>query len=269
MKLRDLYRINSRRAFLFSVLVHLVILTVLTTATLQLTTPEGLVLENEIELSNTGAGEPIPVEVKPAPEVKEPKKDEPPQKIVDEVPVRKPEMPKVLPTKKIVDEAKNEQPSEKASNWTPVEETDIDDSESASESDQIQEQTKEEVSETPPAPAETSVEESPSAGNNGEGLGSGPVRSEKELSQAPGNPAIAYPYLARVQRIEGTVVLRFTLNADGSISKVWVHKSSGSQLLDKAVSTFAKWKYQSGSEGVFEKKLIFRLVGPAEQMPAR
>jgi len=44
-----------------------------------------------------------------------------------------------------------------------------------------------------------------------------------------------YPRRARERRIEGTVLLRFTVDADGRVSSRTIERGSGSELLDRAV----------------------------------
>lgn len=283
MRLRDLYRINSRRGLLVSILFHVVVLTALATATIQLTTPEGFVSDGEIVYGQESGGQPTPVEIAPAQPKGKPNLEE--QKIPEEDTV-------VVPTKqKAKAETKTETPApvieqqkvestddsdvpvkteekiarkETKKTWVPVEETDIDDSAGGTLGSKTE--TPEEESE-PAAGTEDGETAASDAGQSGEG--SGPVHSEKELKSLPGN-TYKYPLMARVQRLEGTVVIRFTLQPSGEVAKVWVQQSSGSTLLDRAaLESHAKWKYEEGIEGVVQKKVIFSLKGPAELMPYR
>jgi len=64
------------------------------------------------------------------------------------------------------------------------------------------------------------------AGNGGQGGGAGPDISN--------NLPIEYPPTAIAQRLEGTVWLTLTINADGSIDQVQIAKSSGHPVLDAA-----------------------------------
>ncbi len=269
MRLRDLYKINSRRGLLVSILFHVILFTGLVTATV-LTTPEGVVLSDEIEFSNAGSGEPIPIEVTPAlPKGREEAKAE--------KTVELPKKEEIIETQKV--DAPKVVAKATPKTWKPVEETDVDDTAAGTlpssdeektpppeQADEKQADVKEEVAAGIPEGGETTILP---PGGNGEDEGTGSVQNEKNLQQAAGNPKITYPYLSRLTREEGVVTVRFTLHPDGSLNKVWIHQSSVSKALDERVLVFAKWKYQKGAEGVFEKKLIFKLVGPAEQAPFR
>ena len=263
MKLRDLYRINSRRGLLLSILFHVVIAAVLTTATLELTTPQGIVLSEEMEFGDTKSGLPIPVDIqntvpKGNPEKREEKRpvEKPTQEdVVQDVPTDdKIETQNVEEKKETVEAAKNKA-------WVPVEQTDIDDSDRKQKSSDDNE-----VAEESAGLKESQATES-KTDNTGEDFSQ--VRSEKELKVVSGAP-YKWPFLQRVQRNEGTTVIRFTVNPDGTVDKVWVHMSSGHEALDRAaVEGHYKARYEVGIEGTFQKRVIWRLTGPAIQMPFR
>jgi protein TonB len=335
MKLRDLYRINSRRGLLVSILVHVILLTVVTTATLQLTTPEGYVTDDTMEMNGAG-GQPTPVEVVPAPApkksvaTKEPEAPKEPEVTVSApAPKAEPEPAKEDAAEPVVEEQKIEEPKAEQAPptpepapkaWTPVEDTDVNDgppaeteatdtnaaettteaaTAAAAAATETGDATATETNATETNATETNATETGAAdasktaetgktseavetneaaaavppgtspGEDG-GEPSGPVHTERELTALPGNPMYNYPYFAKVQRIEGTVTIRFTLKPDGEVAKVWVAQSSGSSLLDKAaVEGHYKWKYKSGIDGVVQKKVIFRLKGPAVTAPYR
>ncbi len=283
MKLRDLYRINSRKSLLFSILVHLIILVGITTATIELTTPDGFVSDGEIDLTTSGPGAITPVEIAPP------------------VPTSPALPPKTLPAPKVtkappepteekieeqnVDDTAGIPMKEAKKTWVPVEETDVDDTAGGSipKDDPPKPIAK---TETPPGNNETDNKPDTENDNNSEtdetasqspstddteqnGEAAGPIHSEKELKAKPGN-SVNYPLMARIQRIEGTVVLRFTLKDSGDVEKVWLHQSSGSKILDDAaVKAQAQWKYEQGIDGVIQKKMIFSLKGPVTTMPFR
>jgi TonB family protein len=48
--------------------------------------------------------------------------------------------------------------------------------------------------------------------------------------------ALAYPPLARMQRIEGEALVRFAIEHDGTARDVVVHRSSGKPSLDRAAT---------------------------------
>ncbi len=59
------------------------------------------------------------------------------------------------------------------------------------------------------------------------------------------NPLPRYPRMARRRGIEGRVVLRVLVGADGLPLSIDVHKSSGHSVLDRtAVKAFGKWQFQ-------------------------
>lgn len=278
MKLRDLYRINSRRGLLLSILFHLCLFTAFITATLQLTTPEGVVVSEEMEFGDPSAGLPIPVDIKTALPKGDPDKTEIekplPKEDVVEVPKQK--TPEKIETQR-VDEKPKEVAKPKNKAWVPVEETDVDDgapkkTKKDLSSDEIEELAQKERE------AKAATEESGAGVNESQekemttdesGQDSGPVHSEKELKVENAAP-YKWPFLQRVQRNEGTTVIRFTVSEDGTVEKVWVHESSGFEALDKAaVDGHYKAKYEAGIEGTFQKRVIWRLTGPAVQMPFR
>ena len=57
---------------------------------------------------------------------------------------------------------------------------------------------------------------------------------------------IKYPADAREEKAEGRAIIKFVVNADGSVSNISVAKSTGNESLDKeamrVVSTMPKWK---------------------------
>jgi protein TonB len=87
---------------------------------------------------------------------------------------------------------------------------------------------------------------------------------------APGldNPAPRYPPLARRRGIEGEVLLKVKVSAEGEPVAVRVVQSSGTALLDRAArNTVAKWHFRPARRGdtavaaSVEVPLAFRLTG--------
>jgi len=61
------------------------------------------------------------------------------------------------------------------------------------------------------------------------------------------NTAPEYPSESRRHGEEGTVVLTFTVNVDGSVEKIRIKKSSGFERLDSsAVQTVKDWTFKPG-----------------------
>jgi protein TonB len=292
MKLRDLYRVNSRRGLLLSILVHLLLVVALTATTIQLTTPDGFVTDGEIDIATSDAGAPTPVEIQSTTPIGIPEAEK-----TQNLEAKKKQIPKqpvVVATPPPVDqkiekqevEVPTQQPSIKPKAWKPVEETDVDDTaggsipkeeEPAPKNENLSANAEEKNTESSGTASNAQEEGQTQAqqqgtdeGDEGAATGnnSGPVHSEKELKALAGN-SYNYPLMARVQRLEGTVVLRFTLQPNGEVAKVWVQQSSGNQILDRAAAeAHAKWKYEEGIEGVIQKKVIFSLKGPATILPA-
>jgi protein TonB len=64
------------------------------------------------------------------------------------------------------------------------------------------------------------------------------------------NPSPVYPPLARRMGEEGKVVLRVSVNAQGSADSVEIRTSSGSQRLDEsAQKTVRNWKFIPAKRG--------------------
>jgi protein TonB len=64
------------------------------------------------------------------------------------------------------------------------------------------------------------------------------------------NPAPAYPPLSRRMGEEGKVILRVSVNAQGSAENIDIKTSSGSQRLDDAaVNTVMRWKFIPAKRG--------------------
>jgi TonB family protein len=112
---------------------------------------------------------------------------------------------------------------------------------------------------------------SPTGGAGQGGSGSkdtGLVRPESELTPQKGNPQAIYPPMARLRKVQGTAVVRFSVNEKGQVNQAWLQTSSGSKAIDEeALKTQKTWKYQPGKVGIFQKSWVFRLTGEPEEMP--
>ncbi|MDX6749826.1 energy transducer TonB [Geminicoccaceae bacterium 1502E] len=114
----------------------------------------------------------------------------------------------------------------------------------------------------PPAAADTEPTASSGAGEN-----SGPaseaattpgVRRQQGAGTAAsgpvalaGNPQPDYPPLARRRGLEGRVLLRIAVGADGAVRDVAVVEGSGHRLLDEAaLEAVARWRFRPASDGV-------------------
>ena len=76
----------------------------------------------------------------------------------------------------------------------------------------------------------------------------------KKITQKPSpisRPSPSYPSSARRAGHEGTVVLSFTVGANGRVSSVSVSKSSGHRSLDSAaVKAISRWKFAPARNGL-------------------
>ncbi len=127
---------------------------------------------------------------------------------------------------------------------------------------------KEELIANPDAPPEESFEDV--AERNAGGANIDNIRDGRKLKQMSGNPKPSYPVRARLRKSEGTVVLRYEVTRDGSVSGIQVAESSGSSLLDdEAVEKVRQWKFQPGQEGETIHPVQFKLNGPSEKLRSR
>jgi protein TonB len=89
-----------------------------------------------------------------------------------------------------------------------------------------------------------------------------PAVSEPELPAAPSGPAetapsamgygkvkpVPYPPIAKRQRMEGTVILRVLVGADGVPQSIDIERSSGHSLLDRAAKdAVMSWRFEPGT----------------------
>jgi len=78
------------------------------------------------------------------------------------------------------------------------------------------------------------------SGNKGDGF----IAPEFQLGSA-NNPIPRYPRRARQQGLEGRVVIRLTVAADGTPARISILQSSGYAILDRAaVRTFRDWRFR-------------------------
>jgi len=67
----------------------------------------------------------------------------------------------------------------------------------------------------------------------------------REPRLLPDSAPARYPDRARRRGLEGTVVLRLRVAADGTVERVEVATSSGHEILDRAAEEAApKWRYE-------------------------
>jgi len=84
----------------------------------------------------------------------------------------------------------------------------------------------------------------------------------------------AYPWLARIQGVEGIVMLGVRVERDGRPSAVWIVHSSGSSILDEAAQrAIQQWEFAPAHQGghairsEVELPVRFRLTSSEAQNP--
>jgi protein TonB len=88
----------------------------------------------------------------------------------------------------------------------------------------------------------------------------GTTLDESKLTEAFGNHKPSYPWMARLRRQQGTVVIRAFIKKDGTIEQATVDQSSGSSLIDQeALASYGRWKYKPGLSGWVLKPFKFSL----------
>jgi periplasmic protein TonB len=111
-----------------------------------------------------------------------------------------------------------------------------------------------------PNPQPTAVDQTAAAGTGAANISGGATIDESKLTEAFGNHKPSYPYMSRLRRQQGTVILRAYVNADGSVNQVSVNTTSGFSALDEeARLTYQRWKYQPGLTGWVIKPFKFSL----------
>ncbi|PCK33700.1 TonB family protein [Pseudoalteromonas piscicida] len=68
-------------------------------------------------------------------------------------------------------------------------------------------------------------------------------------ANALSNPDPIYPRLSRKFKEQGTVLLKIYIEADGSVSEIEIHESSGHSRLDQSArATVKHWQYQPATQ---------------------
>ena len=98
------------------------------------------------------------------------------------------------------------------------------------------------ISRTPPAPATREMLRDSTADRKGVRKPVRPIRTDRP----------PYPQIARKRGWEGTVVLRLTVNREGTVERVNTHKSSGFPDLDESAAQAVKtWRFSPAKDGEF------------------
>lgn len=95
---------------------------------------------------------------------------------------------------------------------------------------------------TPPGPATRESLRDSTADRKGVRKPVRPIRTDRP----------PYPQIARKRGWEGTVVLRLTVNREGTVERVNTHKSSGFPDLDESAAQAVKtWRFSPAKDGEF------------------
>jgi len=97
----------------------------------------------------------------------------------------------------------------------------------------------------------------------------GGIVDARNLKQVPGNVPPSYPWVARLRKQEGKVVLVYLVTPSGKVSNVMVERSSGFRILDRmAIAAVSKYQYYPSRNGTYARHPInFDLRGAAQHLP--
>jgi protein TonB len=267
---------NKAVSWALSIIIHATGLVMILVAGFHIAAPEGSVTDktefeavgNPAPPTNAAPAAPIPAPPQEQPQVpsQPPQQDEapPPQKTVDEAP----------PLETQPDAEAPPVPEEPVSQNDPTSDT-------AAAPSEAQNPNPLPIDAASPVPEATGT---PTPGENSAAVTASPVPAaipattptegtstadatqkgatidESKLTEAFGNHKPSYPYMARLRRQQGTVILHAYVNADGSVNQVTVSTSSGFPSIDEeARTTYGRWQYQPGLTGWVIKPFKFSL----------
>lgn len=96
------------------------------------------------------------------------------------------------------------------------------------------------------------------------------VRDARILTALPGNKKPEYPFMARFRRVEGNVVVQFSVASDGTVSNLRL-VSSNNEIFTKPVMDAVKtWRFRSPVDpGEYYHQFNFILKGEAQEIKSR
>ncbi|MFO1190256.1 MAG: energy transducer TonB [Alphaproteobacteria bacterium] len=101
-----------------------------------------------------------------------------------------------------------------------------------------------------PAVAPAGVAALDSGGGNGLSAGGGAATAPGYALGSSSNPRPTYPLAARYDGVEGRVMLRVRVDADGLVSGIDIASTSGHAILDRAaVETVSRWRFEPARAG--------------------
>jgi protein TonB len=276
---------NERKTFSWStsLLIHAAVAAIIIKTSMHYALPEGDVVSIDVGSGNQGVQtaaktDSQEVDVKAPPEKSEPKPmvaaampakaPKPVEEKPEAQPLEQENSPVVIPPppEEPQEEAKAEEsPTPEPENEPPVV-APLPPDERPEEPQQEKPQQEEAQNETPhdDVPAGPVVANPEATGANAEAppkFGTpGTTIDESKLTPKAGNKEVRYPWMARMKRQEGTVVVGAYVRKDGTISHAMIVKSSGHEALDKEVmETYPKWRFQPGPSGWVVKPYHFHL----------
>src|SRR5690606_258509 len=92
--------------------------------------------------------------------------------------------------------------------------------------------------------------------------------ADLHLRQIPGNKQPTYPWMARLRRLEGEVVLNLHVSSTGKVTEVQLAQSTHEVFSKECLEAVKGWKFQTPVQsGWYAKPFRFQLKGYAKEKP--
>lgn len=281
---------HSKKAFGISIVIHAAIIIAIATMTVQLTMPEGNV-SGTIEFSAVPQGAQLTTPV-----VEKVAKEESPEKVKREAAPAPPPAVKQAPQisedaiKDIetqddgsmdVVENKHEEPeTPPIKNLLPETTTKVDSDKAVEDAPPSKEPDTEAPQPAPPVVG-SGAQKTVQAGNDiadlkGQervedrnfGASQGVRNADQFLRAVPGNKQPEYPWMARLRRIEGQVLVHFFVNANGEVSDIKIIRSTNPVFDESVLKAMKSWKFIPPVDaGIYAKPWTFQLKGSEKEKP--
>lgn len=96
------------------------------------------------------------------------------------------------------------------------------------------------------------------------------VRNAQILTPLPGNKKPEYPFMARFRRVEGNVVVQFSVASDGTISNLRLVSSNNEMFTKPVMDAVKTWRFRSPVDaGEYYHQFNFILKGEAQEIKSR
>ncbi len=100
------------------------------------------------------------------------------------------------------------------------------------------------------------------------GAAQGVRNADQFLRAVPGNKQPEYPWMARLRRIEGQVLVHFDVSERGEVSNIQIIQSTNEMFNDNVLKAMKTWKFIPPVEpGVYAKPWTFQLKGDSKEKP--